>query len=55
MTQEEYIKQLGNTVESLTSQIENLTETVNYLTNVDFQAVLTHFFENLRLNQTQVL
>ena len=32
MTQEEYIKQLENTVESLTSQIENLTETVHYLT-----------------------
>ena len=29
MTQEEYIKQLENTVESLTSQIENLTETVH--------------------------
>ena len=32
MTQEEYIKQLENTIESLTAQIENLTETVHYLT-----------------------
>lgn len=32
MNQEEYIKQLEATIESLTEQIGNLTETVNYLT-----------------------
>ena len=32
MTQEDYIKSLENTIESLTTQMATLTETVEYLT-----------------------